>query len=153
MKLYEMMLLWASRASPQTCEIALFGSHRADTLCATVRHTPSNMALTSWINFMKAGRLFVGNLEDLRRISSPRMKLLAAGCEYLHLIKINCLALWLDESAHACTRRERGLEIRLCVRGVSLHIEPYPECCLGISYRTWWTKVRMKRRLKIKWNW
>ena len=37
----------------------------------------------------------------LRRISSPRTKLLAARCECLHLIKINCLALWLDESAHA----------------------------------------------------
>jgi hypothetical protein len=36
-----------------------------------------------------------------RRISSPRTKLLAARCECLHLIKINCLALWLDESAHA----------------------------------------------------
>jgi hypothetical protein len=42
----------------------------------------------------------------LRRISSPRTKLLAAGCDCLHLIKINCLALWLDESAHACTRSE-----------------------------------------------
>ena len=29
----------------------------------------------------------------LRRISSPRTKLLAARCECLHLIKINCLAL------------------------------------------------------------
>ena len=28
-----------------------------------------------------------------RRISSPRTKLLAARCECLHLIKINCLAL------------------------------------------------------------
>jgi hypothetical protein len=36
-----------------------------------------------------------------RRFSSPRTKLLAARCECLHLIKINCLALWLDESAHA----------------------------------------------------
>jgi hypothetical protein len=43
---------------------------------------------------------------DLRRFSSPRTKLLAARCECLHLIKINCLALWLDESAHACTRSE-----------------------------------------------
>jgi hypothetical protein len=42
----------------------------------------------------------------LRRISSPRTKLFAARCECLHLIKINCLALWLDESAHACTRSE-----------------------------------------------
>jgi hypothetical protein len=40
------------------------------------------------------------------RISSPRTKLLAARCECLHLIKIDCLALWLDESAHACTRSE-----------------------------------------------
>jgi hypothetical protein len=32
--------------------------------------------------------------------------LLAARCECLHLIKINCLALWLDESTHACTRSE-----------------------------------------------
>ena len=39
--------------------------------------------------------------EDLRRISSPRTKLLATRCECLHLIKMNCLALWLDESAHA----------------------------------------------------
>ena len=31
--------------------------------------------------------------DDLRRISSPRTKLLAARCECLHLIKINCLAL------------------------------------------------------------
>jgi hypothetical protein len=39
---------------------------------------------------------------QLRRIScSPRTKLLATRCECLHLIKINCLALWLDESAHA----------------------------------------------------
>jgi hypothetical protein len=30
---------------------------------------------------------------SLRRISSPRTKLLAARCECLHLIKINCLAL------------------------------------------------------------
>ena len=30
----------------------------------------------------------------------------APRCECLHLIKINCLALWLDESAHACTRSE-----------------------------------------------
>ena len=30
---------------------------------------------------------------DLRRISSPRMKLLAARCECLHLIKINSKAL------------------------------------------------------------
>ena len=37
----------------------------------------------------------------LRRISSPRTKLLAARCECLHLIKIDCLALRLDESAHA----------------------------------------------------
>jgi hypothetical protein len=37
----------------------------------------------------------------LRRFSSPRTKLLAARCECLHLIKMNCLALWLDESAHA----------------------------------------------------
>jgi hypothetical protein len=37
----------------------------------------------------------------LRQISSPRTQLLAARCECLHLIKINCLALWLDESAHA----------------------------------------------------
>jgi hypothetical protein len=37
----------------------------------------------------------------LRRFSSPRTKLLAARCECLHLIKINGLALWLDESAHA----------------------------------------------------
>ena len=44
--------------------------------------------------------------QPLRRISSPRTKLLAARCECLHLIKINCLALWLDESAHACTRSE-----------------------------------------------
>ena len=29
----------------------------------------------------------------LRRISSPRTKLLAARCECMHLIKINCLAL------------------------------------------------------------
>jgi hypothetical protein len=29
----------------------------------------------------------------LRRISSPRTKLLAARCECLHLIKMNCLAL------------------------------------------------------------
>jgi hypothetical protein len=42
----------------------------------------------------------------LRRFSSRRTKLLAARCECLHLIKINCLALWLDESAHACTRSE-----------------------------------------------
>ena len=28
-----------------------------------------------------------------RRFSSPRTKLLAARCECLHLIKINCLAL------------------------------------------------------------
>jgi hypothetical protein len=40
-------------------------------------------------------------LPVLRRISSPRTKLLAARCECLHLIKINCIALWLDESAHA----------------------------------------------------
>jgi hypothetical protein len=46
----------------------------------------------------------------LRRISSPRTKLLAARCECLHLIKINISALWLDESAHACTRSElRGV--------------------------------------------
>ena len=37
----------------------------------------------------------------LRRISSPHTKLLAARCECLHLIKMNCLALRLDESAHA----------------------------------------------------
>jgi hypothetical protein len=37
---------------------------------------------------------------------SPRTKLLAARCECLHLIKIDCLALRLDESAHACTRSE-----------------------------------------------
>jgi hypothetical protein len=42
----------------------------------------------------------------LRRISSPRTKLLAARCECLHLIKIDCLSLRLDESAHACTRSE-----------------------------------------------
>jgi uncharacterized RDD family membrane protein YckC len=30
----------------------------------------------------------------------------AARCECLHLIKINRFALWLDESAHACTRSE-----------------------------------------------
>jgi hypothetical protein len=30
----------------------------------------------------------------------------APRCECLHLIKINCFALWLDESAHACTRSE-----------------------------------------------
>jgi hypothetical protein len=30
----------------------------------------------------------------------------APRCECLHLIKINCSALWLDESAHACTRSE-----------------------------------------------
>jgi hypothetical protein len=42
----------------------------------------------------------------LRRISSPRTKLLKARCECLHLIKIDCLALRLDESAHACTRSE-----------------------------------------------
>jgi hypothetical protein len=30
----------------------------------------------------------------------------APRCECLHLIKINCLALWLDENAHACTRSE-----------------------------------------------
>ena len=42
----------------------------------------------------------------LRRISSTRTKLLAARCECLHLIKIDCLALRLDESAHACTRSE-----------------------------------------------
>jgi hypothetical protein len=34
----------------------------------------------------------------LRRISSPRTKLLAARCECLHLIKMNCLAF---SSAHA----------------------------------------------------
>ena len=44
--------------------------------------------------------------QALRRISSPRTKLLAARCECLHLIKIDCLALRLDESAHACTRSE-----------------------------------------------
>jgi hypothetical protein len=27
-------------------------------------------------------------------------------CECLHLIKMNCLALWLDESANACNRSE-----------------------------------------------
>ena len=32
-------------------------------------------------------------IKYLRRISSPRTKLLAARCECLHLIKINCLAL------------------------------------------------------------
>jgi hypothetical protein len=36
---------------------------------------------------------------------APRSSL-PAHCECLHLIKINCLALWLDESAHACTRSE-----------------------------------------------
>jgi hypothetical protein len=40
-------------------------------------------------------------IQALRRISSPHTKLLAARCECLHLIKMNCLALWLDESAHA----------------------------------------------------
>jgi hypothetical protein len=40
-------------------------------------------------------------LHLLRRISSARTKLLAARCECLHLIKISCLSLWLDESAHA----------------------------------------------------
>jgi hypothetical protein len=38
---------------------------------------------------------------DLRRFSSPRTKLLAARCECMHVIKVNCLALWLDESVHA----------------------------------------------------
>jgi hypothetical protein len=38
--------------------------------------------------------------DDWRRISSPRTKLLAARCECLHLIKMNSLALRLDESAH-----------------------------------------------------
>jgi hypothetical protein len=50
-----------------------------------------------------------GGFPVLARSSSheaPRTKLLAARCECLHLIKINCLALWLDESAHACTRSE-----------------------------------------------
>jgi hypothetical protein len=47
-----------------------------------------------------------GEADALRRISSPRTKLLAARCECLHLIKMNSLALWLDESAHACTRSE-----------------------------------------------
>ena len=42
-----------------------------------------------------------GYENDLRRISSPRTKLLAVRCECLHLIKIDCLALRLDESAHA----------------------------------------------------
>jgi hypothetical protein len=39
-----------------------------------------------------------------------------ARCECLHLIKMNCLALWLDESAHASLAARsfvRGLEIRL----------------------------------------
>jgi hypothetical protein len=41
-------------------------------------------------------------IADIRRFSSPRTKLLAARCEWLHLIKINSLAaLWLDERAHA----------------------------------------------------
>jgi hypothetical protein len=64
----------------------------------------------------------------LRRFSSPRTKLLAARCECLHLIKINCLALWLDESAHTCTRSElRGascedcMEIRLYARFLKAH--------------------------------
>ena len=35
-----------------------------------------------------------------------RFPVLAARCECLHVIKIDCLALRLDESAHACTRSE-----------------------------------------------
>ena len=38
-------------------------------------------------------RLVGSTVPCLRRISSPRTKLLAARCECLHLIKINCLAL------------------------------------------------------------
>jgi hypothetical protein len=58
----------------------------------------------------------MSNSRHLRRISNPRTKLLAARCECLHLIKMNCLALWLDESAHASLAARsfvRGLEIRL----------------------------------------
>jgi hypothetical protein len=71
----------------------------------------------------------------LRRFSSPRKKLLAARCECLHLIKINCLALWLDESVHACTRSElRGAscedwksafkDVKICVLRLSTERRP-----------------------------
>ena len=38
----------------------------------------------------------------LRRFSSPRTKLLAARCECLHLIKINCLALRNELRGASC---------------------------------------------------
>ena len=62
-----------------------------------------NLSCMNSLIFLLKAKAFA---EALRRISSPRTKLLAARCECLHLIKINCLALWLDESAHACTRSE-----------------------------------------------
>ena len=62
----------------------------------TVNYTVLSCSISSWSITL----WFTVNYTVLRRISSPRTKLLAARCECLHLIKINSSALWLDESAH-----------------------------------------------------
>jgi hypothetical protein len=72
----------------------------------TQRKIISVSYLYMWYRFMLIYINLNFDFLGLRRISSPRTKLLAARCECMHLIKINCLALWLDESAHACTRSE-----------------------------------------------
>ena len=74
-----------------------------------------------------------------RRISSPRTKLLAARCECLHLIKINSSALWLDESAHACTRSElRGAS---CEDWKSALSEALRSCKRGFKVSTMYLVV------------
>jgi hypothetical protein len=72
----------------------------------TQRKIISVSYLYMWYRFMLIYINFNFEFLGLRRISSSRAKLLAPRCECLHLIKINCLALWLDESAHACNRSE-----------------------------------------------
>jgi hypothetical protein len=94
--------------------------------------------------------------QALRRISSPRMKLLAAGCDCLHLIKINCLALWLDESAHACTRSElRGASCKNWKTAfrhlVAEKDDVFTSSCL--SYFTWCSWISRSQAVTVGVAW
>ena len=56
-----------------------------------MRITLALEVLNLWKNASNKNNLSI--ITALRRFSSPRTKLLAARCECLHLIKMNCLAL------------------------------------------------------------
>jgi hypothetical protein len=73
----------------------------------------------TWIEFLITLCLVKNSIQiSKRRISSPRTKPLAARCECLHLIKINCcdwMKVLMHHSQRAARSFVRGLEIRLYV--------------------------------------